>query len=250
MKNKIFAFAIALIAMTGTLSAQTTFEMNVIKTDGTVDTYDVDAVEQVTFDSWTSLGNCQYTDDFIASVFGEEEDCLTWEVEIQESDEQSGLYRLVYPYDGKYPYNEEYDDGTADWDKSKTYYLEINACDPDGVYITEQETGMDWGYGMISVWSMADYYMSNGYSFDEVKAAGMCGTLKDGVITFPQNELIVSMANYFSGTLLYGNYYGKFKVVLPGASGVKAQAPASTEKKSIDRTIKETPKIVDGTSMK
>ncbi len=193
-------------------------------------------------DTWTSLGMCTYTDDVVASVFGYAEDCLTYEVEIQENDNQPGLYRLMYPYDGKYPYNDP-----GDWDTSKDYNIEINACDPDGVYITQQELGIDWGYGMMSVWSSADYYMANGYSFEDVKDAGVCGTLKDGVITFPQYELMVSMANYYSGSWMYGNYWGMFKVVLPGASGVKAQKVSSTHK-SISKGVKRT-KTLDAKKM-
>ncbi len=176
-------------------------------------------------EGWTSLGIGLYTDDVVASLFGYEEDCLTWEVEIQEKDDQPGLYRLMYPYDGKYPYNDP-----GDWDTSMDYNIEINACDPDGVFITEQELGIDWGYGMISIWSDADYYMSFGYSLEDVKDAGMCGTLKDGVITFPQYELLTSMANYYGGTLMDANYWGMFKVVLPGASEAKAQKVSATHK--------------------
>ncbi len=163
---------------------------------------------------WVSLGMGYYTDDFITTFWAL--DNIPEEVEIQENGITPGLFRLVYPYGKAYPYNEAYDDGTADWDLTQTYYLEINACDPDKVYITQQETGMDWGYGNIMVWSMADYYMQNGgYTLDEVAAAGYCGTYADGVITFPTQSLLICMPDYDDGWY-YANYNGAFKVVMPG----------------------------------
>ncbi len=163
---------------------------------------------------WTSLGIGYYTDDFMTTFYGV--DNVPYEVEIQENGLTPGLFRLVYPYGEAYPYNEAYDDGTADWDLTKTYYLEINACDPDGVYITQQESGMDWGYGNVIMWSLANYYMVNGgYTLEEVKAAGYCGTYADGVITFPEETLLICMPGYADG-FYYANYNGAFKVVMPG----------------------------------
>ncbi len=179
---------------------------------------------------WTSLGMCTYTDDFFTTFWYV--DNVSWEVEIQENNDTPGLYRLVYPYDGKYPYNDP-----GDWDTSSTYYMEINACDPDGVYITPQEIGVDWAYGMISVSSMAAYYMSYGYSFDEVKDAGYCGTMVDGVITFPEDCLLIGMADYYNGGWFTANSYGAFKVVMPGASGVKAKK-VSAVRQTADKNVK------------
>ncbi len=181
---------------------------------------------------WTSLGMCTYTDDFFTTFWYV--DNVSWEVEIQENNDTQGLYRLVYPYDGKYYYNDP-----GDWDTSSTYYMEINACDPDGVYITPQEIGVDWAYGMISVSSMAAYYMSAGYSFDEVKDAGYCGTMVNGVITFPEDCLLIGMADYYNGGWFTANSNGAFKVVMPGASGVKAKKVSAARQLS-DKTVKAT----------
>ncbi len=163
---------------------------------------------------WTSLGMATYTEDFMTTFYGV--DNVSYEVEIQENGLTPGLFRLVYPYGEAYPYNEAYDDGTADWDLTQTYYMEINACDPNAVYITQQLTGMDWGYGNVGVWSMANYYMVNGgYSLEEVAAAGYCGTYADGVITFPEATLLINMPDYSDGWY-YANYNGAFRVVMPG----------------------------------
>ncbi len=163
---------------------------------------------------WTSLGMATYTDDFMTTFYGVSND--PYQVEIQENGLTPGLFRLVYPYGEAYPYNEAYDDGTADWDLTKTYYLEINACDPDGVYITQQESGMDWGYGNIIMWSMANYYMvRSGATLEEMKAEGYCGTYADGIITFPVGTLLICMPDYADGFYVANNN-GAFKVVMPG----------------------------------
>ena len=159
---------------------------------------------------WVSLGMAQYTEDFLTTFFGV--DNLTYEVEIQEHSLNPGIYRLVNPYGAAYPYNEE-----GDYDASSNYYMEINAQDPEGVYITQFNSGMDWGYGEFIMWSFANYYMvRSGASLADVKEAGYCGTLQDGVITFPSNTLLLAMASYNNGAYYYSNGNGKFKVVFPG----------------------------------
>lgn len=159
---------------------------------------------------WNSLGWCTYTDDFFTGVFGLDPE--TWEVEIEENGLYPGYFRLIYPYDEKYVWNDP-----GDWDTSQTYYLEIHAEDPDGVYIEYQNTGVDWGYGPIYVWSYADYYVvAGGYDFDYIKSLGYCGTYKDGVITFPTNALQTWMPEYADDGWWYGNSNGAFRVVMPG----------------------------------
>ena len=165
---------------------------------------------------WNSLGNATYTDDFMTTFYSVGNQ--TYEVEIQEKDSAPGLYRLVNPYGAAYPWNETYDDGTADWDTSQDWYFYIDAQDPDGVYIELQETGMDWGYGNIIMGSLAYYYMVYyDYTLDEMISYGYTGTLADGVITFPSNTLLICMPDY-SSSYYYANSNGAFMVVLPGYS--------------------------------
>ena len=163
---------------------------------------------------WTSLGNATYTDDFMTTFYSVGNE--TYEVEIQENSMYPGYYRLVNPYGAAYPWNETYDDGTADWDTSQDWYFYIDAQDPDGVYIELQETGMDWGYGNIIMGSLAYYYMAvYGYTLDEMKSYGYTGTLADGIITFPSNTLLICMPDYNSG-YYYANTNGAFMVAMPG----------------------------------
>ena len=182
---------------------------------------------------WQSLGIGLYTEDFIGSVFGA--DPITYEVEIEENTETPGLYRMLYPYDDKFPYNEE-----GDWDASAIYNIEVNAEDPEGVYILPQATGVDWTYGPISIASMGGYYISGGNSVEDVKAAGYLGTLVDGVITLPvlERELSDGSKGVYQGVTIMGSstYYGAtngaFKLVLPEAVSAQARAKAAKRAKA------------------
>ena len=180
-------------------------------------------------EKFQSLGMALYTEDYLAGLFTGME-CLTYEVEIEESLDNPGKYRLVNPYGAAFPYNEP-----GDYDDSQDYYLVINAQDPNGVFIPEQSVGCDWGYGEWVLYSYAAYYMDNmGATLTDVKAAGMCGTLVDGVITFPESALLIT-ASGLGGQYYNGNSNGAFKVVLPSARGAEGDAEG-TETTSVKST--------------
>ena len=182
---------------------------------------------------WKSLGIGLYTEDFISGVFGV--DPVTYEVEIEENSDTPGLYRMLSPYGEAFPYNEP-----GDWDASATYNIEVNAVDPEGVYIPTQATGVDWGYGAISIVSWGAYYMEGGYSIEDLKAAGYMGTLVDGVITLPVFEAEAadgSITKYQGLTIMgtngyYGGGHGAFKLVLPQAVSSDARAKAAKRAKA------------------
>ena len=186
---------------------------------------------KVTFDEFTttknpekfkSLGMGLYTEDFLVGLFEGMEN-LTYEVEVEESIDNPGKYRLVNPYGEAFPYN-----SPADYDATQDYYMVINAQDPEGVYIPLQSVGCDWGYGDWAVYSYASYYLDGGYSLDEVKATGVCGTLVDGVITFPTKSLLIT-ASGLGGKLYVANTKGAFKVVLPSARDAEEGDEEGTE---------------------
>ena len=188
---------------------------------------------------WQSLGIGLYTEDFIGSVFGA--DPVTYEVEIEENSEHPGLYRMLSPYDGKFPYNEE-----GDWDASSVYNIEVNAEDPEGVYIEQQATGVDWGYGPISIISWGARYLGSN-SFEDVKAEGYLGTLVNGVITLPvfDRETDDGIAHYQGLTVMgtsgyYGCTNGAFKLVLPEAvdSQARAKARSMAKARSFEKRLK------------
>ncbi|MCQ2196037.1 MAG: hypothetical protein MJZ60_00765 [Bacteroidaceae bacterium] len=167
---------------------------------------------------WQSLGIGLFTDDIVGPLFGAS--ASTYEVEIMESSEKPGLYRVMNPYSNKvYPLAE--DDCAEDG-----LYLEIDAQDPEGVFIELQDLGFDWGPGAMAFESEGASYLAEGYSFDLIKEKGFFGTLKDGVITLPvlTNSNGIPYQGYlFVGEKVYLTGKGDFKVVLPSAvpAGVK-----------------------------
>lgn len=176
-------------------------------------------------EKFKSLGTGLYTEDFLFGLFNGLEN-VTYEVEIEESEDNPGKYRLVNPYGAAYPFNAE-----GDYDASQDYYMVIDAQDPASVYIPLQGVGCDWGYGEWEVYSLAAYYLDNGKTAEEVKAAGYFGTLADGVITFPESSLLITSSGL--GGYYTGNTAGAFKVVLPGAASTAlATSPVSAVRPS------------------
>ena len=188
--------------------------------------------------TWSPMGAGTYTEDFIASLYSGAEN-LTWNVEIEKCNDDPSRIRMVYPYDGKYEYNEE-----GDWATDKSYDIEIMIPDEDHVYILPQETGMDWGKGMISIASLCGYSINNGAGIDEIAATSF-GTLKDGVITFPTKGLLITYET--AGGWYYANSNGAFKLVLPGAevggsegtAGGDGTGAAGVAKKSVKKAAKQ-----------
>lgn len=150
--------------------------------------------------------SCLYTDDCLASLLSVPN--AKYKVRIQKNVAKNGWYRLVNAYGAAYPYNDP-----SNYDAANDYYMEIDASDPDFVYVVGGEQGCDYGAGMTTVLSYVQYYMMNGKSLDDVKAAKpeLFGKLKDGVITMPAKSMIVLMPQL--GQQLVGS--GMFKIQLP-----------------------------------
>lgn len=187
---------------------------------------------------WKSLGMGLYTEDFVSSMFTEDGASCTYEVEVLESTEEPGRYRLVNPYGAAFPLNE-----VDDYDPAATNYLEINATDPDGVYIPTQEIGLDYGYGPMAIASWGYYYYENGYDFATLKENGYLGTLKDGVITLPtfkreDKESYYQALLYMGTSGYYAGVNGAFKLVLPGYVTSSAKAKAAKANKFVRRSFK------------
>lgn len=160
---------------------------------------------------WVSLGMATVTDDFILPLFGYQP--VTYQVEIQENQENPGMYRLVNMF------GEAYGKACAEAGIGMPYsteqlYIEINAQDPEGVWFGLQSTGIDLGYGVMEIASMGWYYMANGNSFEAVKNAGYMGTLADGIISFPTKGCLITD----NDGMYYSNNNGAFKVAFPGVT--------------------------------
>ena len=165
---------------------------------------------------WDYLGKATYTDYFVGTFFGVDD--LAYQVDLYENSLTPGLFRLMNPYGAAYPYNEP-----GDWDTSETYYLYINATNPDQVFISDNAgnatffySGMDWGYGEFVMTTFASYYLSRG---DADTAAQYYGTMENGVIYLAGSSTLCAMEDYNGGGLYSRSFNGPAQwIVLPGTT--------------------------------
>ena len=171
-----------------------------------------------------SIGKGLFTDGLVGTWFGAPE--VSYEVEIEESVDNPGKYRLVNPYGEAYPYNEP-----GDWDAANTYYLTIDATNPDAVNIVSDNLGLDWGYGMMWTMSAADYFILTGQATaEQLLSLGYYGKLADGVITFGPKTILIGDDGDELGA-------GYFTVVLPTA-GTETPSEGATETATVSKSSK------------
>lgn len=176
---------------------------------------------------WVSLGMATYTEDCLTTFFDVPNE--TYPVEVRQNKDNPGLYRIIHPY------------AAYGADTSKEYFIEIDATDPEGVYIPRIcGTGFDAGYGEISITCMAYYYMATqGVSLEDVKGAGYCGIFADNVITFPAEALMISMPGYKDGAWFKSNINGAFKLDMSNMTPVEAAAAkAPAMRNYVERELK------------
>ena len=149
------------------------------------------------------LGTATLHEDLLTTFFNDVETGKAWECEVYENANVPGMLYFKNAFTSEYPYNEPGDYITTD------KYFMVNVKNHDKVYIPYQGLGMDWGYGEFGVVSLISAYFEG--------APDNWGTLKDGVITFPQKGILIQMADYNDGGLYTSNGSGAFVIHLPGA---------------------------------
>lgn len=164
---------------------------------------------------WESLGESEIATDLMEGVFGLAPN--ETKVEVQQNIANPSIYRAVNSYDARFPYNDP-----GEYDTEYNHYLVFDATDPECVILGIAELGIDWKGAAFIGGSLAAYYINGGNSFEEVKEAGMGGTLVDGQITFPTKSLFIYCDNWekFSatnGTLYYGNISGNMCLTIPSS---------------------------------
>ena len=168
---------------------------------------------------WKSLGTGLYTDAIVSDMYGIPAE--TYEVEITENTETPGVYRVMNPYGEKWSY-------AAANTQTLASYLEINAENPDAVYILPQMLGvnMEGGDTELGFASLAGYFYATGQaSLEELATLGYMGKVVDGNILLPTfSKGTPGTADYFTyqGVVYYGstkayNAANGFKVVMPDA---------------------------------
>lgn len=175
---------------------------------------------------WRALGTGYWVDDIVVPLFTEEGKSYTYTVNIEESNETPGLYRVRNAYAPVAAYFGE-TGGNED--------IEIHAEKADGVYILNQPIGLEFAdYGPMSIETDAGYLVAK-YGFNAVYAQmpDVFGTLTDGVFNFPvleEESTSGALVNYqiwlnMGEHSYFGGRNGEFQIILPGAApGEKARA--------------------------
>ena len=177
--------------------------------------------DELTFlhEGWKDLGTAMYTDGYLADCENPIEgiEVKTTEVSVQESTEKPGLFRLVDPYGLNYYYSND-----QNYDTSRRYYMEIDATDPNRVFIHKMENGcgLEFSFGRLMLWSRAARYLEDGETAAQVDARGVFGKRENNVITFPPKALYLQFIDVPYTSLYWANMTGKFKLVLPESTGI------------------------------
>ncbi len=158
----------------------------------------------------------KWRDDILTGIFnGSAFQALNHErdVEVYEQDGKKGYYRLDNLY------SKEYVEAmcvpalaaSAGYSSSSLF---IDATDPDNVFIADQKLGLNFGsnFGEVAVMSDTEANL-DAYGL-AAASSNLFGTLKNGVIEFPADGLLITPDLY------YANRSGKTRLILPGAKAV------------------------------
>ena len=166
--------------------------------------------------AWEKVpGKGIWRDAIFSDMFAWEGRYLETEVDVYERKDQKGFYRLNNVYSAEYftrlVEGEEAGNDPALVAGYSSYidekaYIYLNATDPNKVWFPAQKTGFsDPSMGNIMVASDVTEVFGSASNL-------LYGTLKDGIVTFPKNGLLLGMGGYYYFT----NSSGKFRFVLPG----------------------------------
>lgn len=168
-------------------------------------------------ETWRPIGKGLYRESFMHAFYIISE-YPELEVDLEESEQTPGRYRMVNPY-AAYP-----DFIGSPGCYPGDYYVVVDASDPVHCFVETSKAGYQCGGNeMLIVGSMADDYYNNRYG-DWILAdkENICGKLVDGSITFPPNSLLASAWNQdlpWSDDIVWKicNDNPMFRLKLPGA---------------------------------
>lgn len=155
----------------------------------------------------------RWRDNILWGLFSWPEEYSEWEVTIEQSPSNSGIYRIQNPYR-----NSEYLEGAVDTSDDLYIYFNIEDpdkvffCDKDGAFVDFTSTGVNVNpeYGVMFAGSEANYAMADG----EEPALDDYGKFKNGNLTWGARKMLVAMGA--TGKVYYANGDGLFRVVWPG----------------------------------
>ena len=147
---------------------------------------------------WKHYGTATWTDVFFGTWYGA--DPVTYDVELEQSEDDPTRFRLLNVYGEPFPYNDP-----GDWDDSKDYYLVINTADPDYTWFEQYQTGTQWSAeGEFILTTQVANYLGQGIPMEKIKDAGTpAAKYADNKVTFEYRAILKTMSNMTSW--YYGN---------------------------------------------
>ncbi len=197
--------------------------------------------------NWTSLGKATVSEDFLREVFTmnlenagiSHDGPVEYEVEIQESNSSTGLYRLVNMYGPSHPYS-----AIFEYLNDFPVYTYIDCSSPELCYIYNMPTGFivkEDKSGEITFGCEPSVYFDEGFPYEMIieEMPEAFGSLKDGVITFTPSQVWLGVPvlkeflgyDWFSAEMFTEN---NFTVKLPAGSGVNNVNSVESTKEYFD----------------
>lgn len=191
-------------------------------------------------ETWTSIGKGIFRENFVHAYYNISE-YPEMEVEVQESDQTPGRYRMVNPY-ANYP-----DYIGSPGCQPGDYYIIVDASDPVHCWIPNCWTGYQVGGNeILVVGSIADDYYNVRYGdWELADKENRCGKLEYNAIRFPIMSLLAAAwpmdKEFDEGDLSYKTTdpYGMFRLKLPGAPDIDvfSSFKGITDKKDVNFTL-------------
>ena len=178
-------------------------------------------------DGFKTVGMVNFTDGVLLEFLKLADVNETMKVELQQSENEEGLYRL------KNPYREwAKDAGIEKMVMSGNYYIYLNAKDKRMVYIPESSLGLQNNLveGPVNIYSEAARLLASGRTPAYIKLQKKCGTLTNNVITFPAKTVLAAYGSDIPDWTEV-NTRGTFRVELtPAAAEGEEIAPVNVRK--------------------
>ncbi len=187
-------------------------------------------------ESWTVLGQGAYTDGFICGAFEDMPD-NTYNVQVEQCEEDPGLIRILNPYTAAFPYGKATD---------QDIYITFDVTDPQCVYVPLQATGFSTEEdGEFEIINLAQYLKLSGASSNDIIQRGFNDTFEGNVITIAATHCAFTLPKFDGED--YGPYGtdSEARLVLTAAMSESIMnAVAAKAAPGIARRVKKAEKLL------
>lgn len=216
---------------------------------------------------WKSIGKGKYTEAILSSnelnAYGFDYNECTYDVEIEQKEDDPAYIRMVNPYGESYPYY-----STLNYDSSRDWYLTFNIGYHNCVILEKAPDGIgfDSGFGKTPVWSRAHRAITentfgnpNLTMWELINSELPRGKFNPSTreLTFDRGAILIMFPTARPDTWYECNRNGHFRLVLPeamtipadqsaGITSVEADAVGEAEYYRLDGTRADSSQLLPG----